>query len=112
LILGVGSSGDRAFAVVAYTSTRTSFEGTRRPRQHLLIDETRAIALGQSKSFIVDVSRIARLPVIVEYFPDLLDEAAPSFGRDPALVTAVAGRIRELIADGFAVTPVDLTSMK
>ncbi|MGJ4947652.1 hypothetical protein [Bradyrhizobium sp. HKCCYLS20291] len=77
----------------------------------MLVDEKRAIALGQSKSFIVDVSRIARLPITVDYFPGLLDDAVPSFGRDPAIVATIAARIRELIADGFDVVPVDLTSM-
>jgi hypothetical protein len=110
LVLGVGRAGRRLFAVVAYTSTRTSFEGSRRPLQHLLVDEARAVALGQKKAFVIDVSRIARLPMTPEYFPDLHEGTVATFGQDPALASKVTLRIRELIADGFTVMPVDLTS--
>ncbi|MGJ4994847.1 hypothetical protein ACQR0Z_10560 [Bradyrhizobium sp. HKCCYLS3077] len=75
-----------------------------------MVDETRAFALGQNKAFIVDVSRIARLPTTKDYFPDLLDVGVPNFGQDPAMANKAAVRIRELIGDGFQVTPVDLTS--
>jgi hypothetical protein len=109
LVLGVGRTRSGAFGLVAYTTTRIAFEGTRRPRQHLLVDERRALALGQNKPFVVDASRIARLPLNSDYFPDLQSGNVPSFGRDPAFVDRVAARIRELIEAGFVVSSVDLT---
>ncbi|BAM88651.1 hypothetical protein S58_26450 [Bradyrhizobium oligotrophicum S58] len=58
----------------------------------------------------MDVSRIARLPMTADYFPDLHNGAVSNFGQDPAMAAKVTLRIRELIANGFEVMPVDLTS--
>ncbi|GLR92797.1 MULTISPECIES: hypothetical protein [Bradyrhizobium] len=90
LCLAVGRIQDEDFAVVAYTTTRVSFEGERRPRQHLLANEQRAVALGQSKAFHADASRVARLPLTQEYFPDLHNGQIATFGHDPAFVDKVA----------------------
>jgi len=109
LCLAVGRIGSDPIAVVAYTTTRVSFEGQRRPRQHLLVDEVQAVALGQSKAFHVDASRIARLPITSDYFPDLHDGVITPFGRDEAFVDTVFERIRFLLANGYQITPIDLT---
>jgi hypothetical protein len=76
----------------------------------MLVDEARAFALGQSKSFQIDVSRIARLPITPDYFPDMHDGVVPTFGQDPSMVDKVAARVRELKAEGHQIMPVDVSS--
>lgn len=108
--LATGLIQNERFAIVVYTTTRIAYQGGRRPRQHLLVNESRAAALGQAKPFHVDVSRVARLPLSSEYFPDLRDGIVPTFGRDRSFVETVIRRQRELIEAGFRIVPVDLAS--
>ncbi|WP_157038869.1 hypothetical protein [Rhodopseudomonas palustris] len=96
--------------MVVYTSSRVSFEGSRRPRQQLYVDQPQAGLLGQKKPFVIDASRVARLPINRDYFPDLRDGSVPTRGQDPRCARAVVDRIRDLIAEGFVVVPVDLTT--
>jgi hypothetical protein len=63
--------------------------------------------LGQKNEFHVDASRIARLPLTTEYFPQLDDTTVRIIGRDPELVIKVEERLRELIAAGFSIAKVD-----
>jgi hypothetical protein len=63
--------------------------------------------LGQKTSFQVDASRIARLPLTPDYFPGIVGKVVPARGHDPAFVTAVEARLKELIANGFEITKVD-----
>ena len=93
--LATGRFRDERFAIVAYTTSRVAFQGRRRPRQHLLVDASKAAALGQETSFHVDVSRVARLPVNSDYLPDLRDGVIPAFGRDISFVKTVVNRQRE-----------------
>jgi hypothetical protein len=106
--LGTGRIRDQRFAIVVYTTSRVAFEGSRRPRQHLLVDAIQAAVLGQATSFHVDVSRVARLPLSSDYFPDMQDGMIPTFGRDRSFVETVVKRQRELIEAGFRIVPVDL----
>jgi hypothetical protein len=108
--LATGRVRDARFAIVVYTTSRVAFEGRRRPRQHLLVDASQAVALGQATSFHVDVSRVARLPLNSDYFPDMRDGAVPTSGRDPSFVETVMKRQRELIEAGIRIVPVDLAS--
>ena len=108
--LATGHIRNERFAIVVYTTTRTSFRGNARPRQHLLVDESQATALGQMKSFHVDVSRVARLPISPEYFPDMRNGIIPTFGADRSLVDAVVRRQRELIDAGYIIVPIDLVA--
>jgi hypothetical protein len=108
--LATGRIRDKQFAIVVYTTSRVAFEGNRRPRQHLLVDASQAAALGQATSFHVDVSRVARLPLSPDYFPDMRDGVIPTFGRDPSFVGVIVKRQRELIDAGFRIVPVDVAS--
>jgi hypothetical protein len=63
--------------------------------------------LGQKAAFEVDASRIARLPLTADYFPELAANSIAVRGRDPELVTRVEERLRELVAAGFEITRVD-----
>jgi len=108
--LATGRIRDERFAIVVYTTSRIAFEGRRRPRQHLLVDTSQAAVLGQAASFHVDVSRVARLPLNSDYFPDMRDGVIPTFGRDSSFVTAVVKRQRELIESGFRISPIDVSS--
>jgi len=108
--LATGRIRDERFAIVVYTTSRVAFEGSRRPRQHLLVDTSRAAELGQAASFHVDVSRVARLPFHPDYFPDMRDGVIPTFGRDRSFIETVVKRQRELMESGFRITPVDLVS--
>src|SRR5437879_2794560 len=56
--LATGRIRDERFAIVVYTTSRVAFEGRRRPRQHLLVDASQAVALGQATS----TSTLAELP--------------------------------------------------
>lgn len=108
--LATGRIRDERFAIVVYTTSRVTYEGSRRPPQHLLIDASQAKALGQRTSFHVDVSRVARLPLNSDYFPDMRDSVIPTFGRDRGFVEKVLNRQRSLMDAGFRIVPVDLVS--
>jgi hypothetical protein len=108
LCLGTGQFQGVRVAIVAYTTSRVTFEGKQRPRQHLLVDAARAAKLGQSKSFHIDVSRVARLPITSDYFPDLQDGLVSTFGQDPRFVEEVVKRQRELIESGHQIDRIDL----
>jgi hypothetical protein len=111
LCLGKARSRGVLVAIVAYTTTRVAFEGERRPRQHLFVDAANAAKLGQSRPFHVDVSRVARLPVTLDYFPDLQQNGSiRTFGQDPTMVTKVIRRQQELIGSGYQLDAVDLAS--
>jgi hypothetical protein len=75
-----------------------------------LVDESRAAVLGQMKAFHIDVSRVARLPLSSDYFPDMHDGIIPVFGLDRSLVEAVIRRQRDLIDAGYSIVPIDLIS--
>jgi hypothetical protein len=61
----------------------------------------------QKAAFHVDASRIARLPLIEDYFPEMAGNAIAVRGRDPELVTKVEERPRELVAAGVEITRAD-----
>ena len=63
--------------------------------------------LGQKAAFQVDASRIARLPLTADYFPEVAGNAIPVRGRDAELVTKVEERLRELVAAGVEITRTD-----
>ncbi|MGB8399377.1 MAG: hypothetical protein WCE35_11325 [Bradyrhizobium sp.] len=102
-----GREGDASFAIVFYTTSQIDYHGARRPRQYLLVDKARAIELGQKTAFQVDASRIARLPLTTDYFPEMAGTAIPVRGQDPGFATRVEERLKELIANGFEITKVD-----
>lgn len=112
LCAATGCQGDTAFAIVFYTTSRTAYQGARRPRQYLFVSQARAMELGQKTAFQVDASRIARLPLTAEYFPEMVGNGFPVRGRDPELVTKVEERLRELIAPGVEITRVDAVSLR
>jgi hypothetical protein len=60
--------------------------------------------LGQKAAFQIDASRIARLPLTINYFPEMAGNAISVRGRDPELVTKVEDRLRELVAAGIEIT--------
>jgi hypothetical protein len=108
--LGTGRIRDERFAIVVYTTSRVTYEGSRRPPQHLLVDASQAAALGQRTAFHVDVSRVARLPLNSDYFPDMREGVIPTFGRDRGFVEKVLKRQRELMEAGFRIVPVNPAS--
>ena len=69
LCAATGRQGAANFAIVFYTTSRTEYHGAQRPRQYLLVERSKAEELGQKTAFQVDASRIARLPLTVDYFP-------------------------------------------
>jgi hypothetical protein len=107
LCAATGRKGDASFAIVFYTTSQTDYQGARRPRQYLFVNKARAIELGQKVAFHIDASRIARLPLTTDFFPDLDDKTAQVIGSDPDFVTKVEQRLRELVATGFGITKVD-----
>lgn len=107
LCAATGRAGAARFAIVFYTTSRTEYEGARRPRQHVFVDEARANTLGQKSAFHIDASRVARLPLTNEYFPGLALENMHIYGRDPELVGRVEKRLEELLATGFDIRKVD-----
>jgi hypothetical protein len=107
LCAATGRETDIAFAIVFYTTSQTDYHGQRRPRQYIFVNETRAVGLGQRSAFHIDASRIARLPLTTDYFPELVGSTIPVRGRDPAVVARVEERLRDLIATGFEVIKVD-----
>ncbi len=107
LCAATGREGNTRFAIVFYTTSQIAYEGARRPRQYLLVDETKARTLNQKRAFHVDASRIARLPFTKAYFPGFIDDTIPAIGRDPEFVAKVEERLVELLAAGLAVSKVD-----
>jgi hypothetical protein len=93
--------------MVFYTTSQTDYQGTRRPRQYLFVNRARAIELGQKAAFQVDASRIARLPLTTDYFPEMTGHAIRARGRDRELVSKVEERLRELLAAGVEITRAD-----
>jgi hypothetical protein len=107
LCAATGRQREMPFAIVFYTTSQTDYHGARRPRQYLFVGRERAMELGQRSAFHVDASRIARLPLTAEYFPQMDRNAIPVHGRDPELVTRAEERLRELIASGFEIARLD-----
>jgi len=109
LCAATGRARDVTFAIVFYTTSQTDYQGSRRPRQCLFVNQARAMELGQKIAFHVDASRIARLPLTADYFPEMAGTAVRARGHDPDLVTRAEERLMELIAAGFEITKVDAT---
>jgi hypothetical protein len=107
LCAATGQQGGVAFAIVFYTTSHTDYQGARRPRQYLFVSRAKALELGQKTAFQVDASRVARLPLTVDYFPEMSGSNVALRGRDVELVTKVEERVRELVAAGFQITRVD-----
>jgi len=107
LCAATGREGNANFAIVFYTTSQTDYHGARRPRQYLLVDKARAMELGQKTAFHIDASRIARLPLTIDYFPEMSGNTIPTRGHDPAFVVRVEERLTELITAGFEITKVD-----
>ncbi len=107
LCAATGGEGDVSFAIVFYTTSQTDYQGTRRPQQYLFVNKARATELGQKVAFHVDASRIARLPLTTDYFPELGDKTVRVIRRDPDFVIKVEKRLRELVAAGFGIVKVD-----
>jgi hypothetical protein len=107
LCAATGREGNTKFAIVFYTTSQIEYQGASRPRQYLFVNETRAKELHQRRAFHVDASRVARLPLTQEYFPELRHDVLPMAGRDPDLVTKVEKRLEALIATGFQIRKVD-----
>ena len=107
LCAATGRQGDTDFAIVFYTTSQTEYHGERRPPQYLFVSEARAKELGQRSAFQVDASRVARLPLTPDYFPEIAGNTIRVRGHDPDFVTRVEGRLRELIANRFEITRVD-----
>ena len=107
LCAATGSQGAVPFAIVFYTTSQTDYQGARRPRQYLFVSRTKAIALGQKTAFNLDVSRIARLPLTREYFPEMAGSSIPKYGRDLELVAKAEERLRQFLATGVQLTKID-----
>lgn len=107
LCAATGRAGDVSFAIVFYTTSQTDYPGLQRPRQYLFVSKARAIALGQRTAFVVDASRIARLPLTPSYFPEMAGDTIAIRGNDADFVTKAEERLRELIASGSKITRVD-----
>src|SRR4051812_45502493 len=58
LCAATGRQGNTRFAIVFYTTSRTEYQGARRPRQYLFVSQARAMELGQKVAFQIDASRI------------------------------------------------------
>src|SRR5580704_10810232 len=107
LCAATGREGRVNFAIVFYTTSQTDYLGTRRPRQYLFVSKARAGELGQKTAFQVDASRVARLPLTIDYFPEMVGNVIRVHGNDPNVVTRVEARLGKLIADGFEISKVD-----
>jgi hypothetical protein len=107
LCAATGRQSGENFAIVFYTTSQTDYQGTQRPRQYLFVSKERAIELGQKTAFQIDSSRIARLPLTANYFPEMTGHTIPVRGRDPELVTKVEDRLKELVTTGVEITRVD-----
>lgn len=112
LCVATGREGNANFAIVFYTTTRTDYQGAQRPRQYLFVSKAKALELGQKSAFQVDASRIARLPLTTDYFPEMTGITVPVRGHDPELVARVEARLKELIANGFEITKADAVIRK
>jgi len=75
LCAATGRAGNARFAIVFYTTSQTDYPGLQRPRHYLLVNKARAVELGQKAAFVVDASRIARLPITSDYFPEMTGDA-------------------------------------
>jgi hypothetical protein len=107
LCAATSRQGGVAFAIVFYTTSHTDYQGARRPRQYLFVSRAKALELGQKTAFQVDASRVARLPLTLDYFPEMSGSDIPVRGRDAQFVTKVEERLRELVAAGIQITRVD-----
>ena len=107
LCAATGRLGQTSFAIVFYTTSQTDYQGARRPRQYLFVSRALAVKLGQKSAFHVDASRVARLPLTTNYFPEMAGGSIPVHGRDPELVAKVEERLRELLVGGFEIAKVD-----
>jgi hypothetical protein len=107
LCAATGQQGGTRFAIVFYTTSQTDYQGARRPRQYVFVSKVRAAELGQKNAFHVDASRIARLPLTSDYFPEMAGTAIPIRGSDSKLAARVEDRLRELVGIGFQITKVD-----
>ena len=107
LCAATGRLGSARFAIVFYTTSRTDYLGARRPRQYLFVSQAKAIELGQKVAFHVDASRIARLPLTTDYFPELHENTVAVRGHDPEFVAKVEKRLAELIAAGVEIIRID-----
>jgi hypothetical protein len=107
LCAATGREGQVRFAIVFYTTSQTDYQGTQRPRQYLFVNKARAGQLGQKTEFQVDASRIARLPLTVDYFPEMVGDSVPTRGHDPDFVARVEERLGKLIVDGFEISRSD-----
>jgi hypothetical protein len=112
LCAATGREANTMFAIVFYTTSQIEYPGAKRPRQYLFVNESRAKELLQRKAFHVDASRVARLPLTPEYFPELRHDVIPTAGRDPDLVAKVEERLEALIARGFQIRRVDRVARK
>jgi hypothetical protein len=109
LCAATGRAGNVTFAIVFYTTSQTDYQGERRPRQYLFVSRARAMELGQKAAFQVDASRIARLPLTADYFPEIAENTFRARGNDFDFVAKAEERLRELIASSFEITRVDAT---
>jgi hypothetical protein len=91
LCAATGREGNTRFAIVFYTTSQIDFQGARRPRQYLFVNKARAAELGQKTAFHVDASRIARLPLTADYFPELSQNAISATARDADFVSKGGG---------------------
>ena len=107
LCAATGRQGGASFAIVFYTTSQTDYQGVRRPRQYLFVSKARAGELGQKSAFHVDASRVARLPLTTDYFPEMTENSISVRGHDPDFVTSVERRLSELIENGFEITRVN-----
>src|ERR1700761_5221040 len=98
LCAATGRAGNTSFAIVFYTTSQTDYPGLQRPRQYLFVSKARAMALGQKAAFVVDASRIARLPLTPRYFPEIAGDTIAVRGNDADFVAKAEERLRELIA--------------
>jgi hypothetical protein len=112
LCAATGREGNTKFAIVFYTTSQIEYPGARRPRQYLLVTESRAKELHQRRAFHVDASRVARLPLTPEYFPELREDVVPTAGCDPDLTAKVEERLAALIAAGFQIRRIDRVAHK
>ena len=110
LVSTMATVGATRAAIVFYTTSRTQFEGLRRPRHLIHVDEAGSLRLGQAKAFDIDVTRLALLPITAAYFPELTGGVVPVHGRDAHVVDAVERRLGELKASGYVIEPVNCIS--
>jgi hypothetical protein len=77
LCAATGRQSGMRFAIVFYTTSQTDYQGAQRSRQYLFVSKERAVQLGQKAAFQVDSSRIARLPLTADYFPEMTGHTIP-----------------------------------